>query len=142
MKQFKDALERTWSITVTVASIKAVRDVTGVDLSRIFSDQSKSLFDDVAVFATVLWVLVERQAIERGVDEARFAEGLLGDVWDSATDALLQEVIDFFPSGRRKIFQATKDKATVEAKLLEAKALKMIDSMSFDSALKSPESSA
>jgi hypothetical protein len=139
MKKFKDTEGREWSLTVNVGSIKAVRDVTGIDLTKLFKDssQSQALFDDIPVFATVLWTMVEKQARERGVDEDSFGNSLLGDVVEEASDALIAEVINFFPSGRRKIFQATKDKADAAAKLMEAKAMKAIEQMSFEPATKS-----
>ena len=137
MRKWKDNEGRDWSITVNVTSIKNVRDVTGINLSGLFKDQAQALFDDIVMFVDVLWVLTEAQATHRGVTQEQFAAGLVGDAIENAADALLEDVIDFFPSGRRAIFRATKNKADAAAKLMEAKAMAAIESMSFESASKS-----
>lgn len=89
------------------------------DESRPFSQFCKDpvatfdvLTSDQLVVQNVLWVLCQKQAEENRLDQEAFESLLCGECGESAYDALLEAVIDFFqPRQRdvlRKMFEATK----------------------------------
>jgi len=155
MKMFKDRLGREWTVELTVASMRRVKDLAQVDLLKIGSGKVDSLTNDPYKIVEVIGVLVNPQIKERGLSMDVFLEGLSGESLDAASQALLDEVIDFFPSRRgvilRKIMatareideQTTKEALeTVEApgfKAKMAKAMSMGGSLSTSSP-ESPES--
>ena len=67
----------------------------------------------------ILFCLVKPEADAKSISDEDFGRALAGDALGAATDALLQEIADFFPKGRREIMQrilqkltALQDKAT------------------------------
>ncbi len=103
---------------------------------------------------------MQPEAQAKNVTDEDFGRALGGDVLDHATTALLEELVDFFPSGKRTVFRKALEKlkklegialetATkrLESDELERKmtaALKNLEtaSMSGDSSGSSPVSSA
>jgi hypothetical protein len=71
------------------------------------------LIDDPIALCDVLYVLCRDQATERSVTDEKFGEGLAGDALDNATEALLTELVNFFPPRKRTIL--AKALATVKA---------------------------
>src|SRR5581483_6733624 len=124
MRSFKDANGREWRIVVNVRTAKAVKDMAGINLFALFSDEANRLFGDPISLVNVLYVLCAEQCQAKTISEADFAEALFGDAIEQAANALLEEVRDFFPSSRRKLIQATIDKAKelqtgAESRILE-----------------------
>jgi len=108
MKTFADNSARTWAITVNVAAVKRVRDLLGVNLLEIADQKGKlleRLVEDPCLLCDILFALVKPEADAKGVTDEEFGRGLGGDVLDMATDALLSEIADFFPKGRREILR-------------------------------------
>ena len=114
MASFKDSKNRDWIVSVDVATIKVVRarlsiDNQPVDLTQI-ANKDGVLLDrlarDVCFLVDLLWVLCEEQAPGKNVDEIEFARGLVGDGIDSASSALIEAMIDFFPRERRELLKA------------------------------------
>ncbi|MCG3178003.1 MAG: hypothetical protein BIFFINMI_00326 [Phycisphaerae bacterium] len=129
MKSFTDTAGRAWDIVVNVDTIKRVRDLLGVNLLGIVepgNDLVDRLAEDVILVCDILFAVVKPQTTERNVSDADFGKALSGDVIDTATTALLEELIDFFPSRRRAILrQAWEKVVTVKARMeteAEAKA--------------------
>jgi hypothetical protein len=122
MKTFADTAARTWAIIVNVAAVKRVRELLQVNLLEIADQKAKlleRLVDDPCLLCDILFCLVKPEADAKGVSDEDFGRGLAGDALGAATDALLSEIADFFPKGRREIMQrilakltALQDKAT------------------------------
>ena len=105
MHTFRDENGRQWTLAVNVASVRRVRSLAGIDLPGLFGDEMKplaALLSDPCKLVDVLWVLAAKQAAAAGVTEESFAEGLLGDSLQAATEALLEELVDFFPDRARR----------------------------------------
>jgi hypothetical protein len=75
--------------------------------------------DDPCLLCDILFCLVKPEADAKGITDEDFGRALAGDALGAATDALLGEIADFFPKGRREILQrilakltALQDKAT------------------------------
>jgi hypothetical protein len=64
----------------------------------------KSL-EDVITLVDVLYVLVSDQADQAGVSDEDFGRTMRGDGVEAATNALLDEIVDFSPSRRRAILE-------------------------------------
>jgi hypothetical protein len=106
MPSYTDAHGRAWSVEITVATLKRVRALAGVDLLEAAGG---SLLDrlvaDPVLLADVLYAVVKPQADERKLTDEDVGRGLTGDAIDHATSALLDAFVAFFPSPRRRILE-------------------------------------
>lgn len=107
MSSFKDFSGREWQLRIDTTVIRRVRDKHGIDLAKILSSQTElnRLADDVVLLVDVLYAICEPQANTRQIDAESFAIGLSGDSIESATHALMEAIIDFFPQCRSKILR-------------------------------------
>lgn len=113
MHSFTDNTGRVWMLTVNVATIKRVRALCGVDLAQIadFSgdDVTESLLHKLSVdpvlLVDVLYAICKIEADAKLVSDEDFGAAISGDIIVSATNALLEEMVDFFPGSKRKILQ-------------------------------------
>ena len=92
MKSFTDNMGRAWTLVVNVATIKRVRALCDVDLNTIVEVE-----DGYAV--------CKPECDQRNVSDEDFGAAMAGDAVEQATDALLDEVIDFFPAAKREAFR-------------------------------------
>ena len=113
MKSFTDNTGRTWTLAVTVGTIKRVRALCDVDLANIITidsgttpkvDLLERLGSDPVLLVDVLYAAVKPEADAKGVTDEEFGRAMSGDAIEMATTALLDEVIDFFPETKRKVF--------------------------------------
>jgi hypothetical protein len=106
MRTFTDALGRSWSLEITVATLKRVRAVAGVDLIEAAGGTLLDrLVADPVLLGDVLYACVKPQAEERKITDEDFGRSLAGDAIDHATTALLEEFVAFFPSPRRRVLE-------------------------------------
>ena len=121
MKTFVDNANRTWTVAVNVGAVKRMRDLAKFDLMG--NDLARSigqLSDDPVVLVDVLWAIVFPQAEKLAVSQEEFAEAIAGDAISFATDALLEEIVDFFPGPKRKLMRQILDRTkAAEKKMLE-----------------------
>lgn len=104
MHTFTDALGRSWSVEITVATLKRIRAVAGVDLLEAAGGTLLDrLVADPVLLGDVLYAVVKPQADDRKITDEDFGSSLAGDAIDSATTALLEEFVAFFPSPRRRV---------------------------------------
>jgi hypothetical protein len=135
MRSFTDNAGRTWQISVTVATIKRVRGMTGVDLMGVVNPES-GLFDKLAdpvTLVDLLWAVV--QPAPEGVTDEDFGNAMGGDALESATKALLDEMVDFFPKGRRTILRNLLDKTEDFSAATLAKAALEVEKLDLGSLL-------
>lgn len=127
MHAFTDTQNRTWRINLNVATLRKVHASTGLHLGNLLnSEEVIKLQNDDLLLGEVLWHLIKDQATDAKVDRESFESGLSGKVILAATDALLEEFLDFLSDGRRaeilrlllKQFEATKDLALATAKTI------------------------
>ncbi len=103
MREFQDTAGRTWTLDVTVGSIKRVREATNVILPALFDDNMKpvaELTKDYEKLVNVLWAMCSKQRPD--VDAEQFAESLGGDTLGKATEALVRATADFFTSPEQR----------------------------------------
>lgn len=142
MKQFKDTAGRDWQVVVNVGQIERVRDLAKVDLYSLFGDEAKRLFADPVLLVNTLYVMCREQADARKMSDVDFGQAFDGDVLEAGANALLEEVLSFFPSSRRRILRATVDKSMELSQQLEEKALAKIAALSVTDLLTSGASPA
>lgn len=114
MKSFTDNTGRTWILHVTVGAIKRVRALCGVDLANIITvsdggrpkmELLERLASDPVLLVDVLYACCKEEADAKNVSDEEFGRGMAGDAIEFATAALLDEIIDFFPETKRRVFQ-------------------------------------
>ena len=112
MHTFTDNSGRVWTLSVNVAAMKRVRALCGVDLASIVEvDENdrpsfkllEQLSSDPILLVDVLFAVCKPEADARNINDEDFAASILGDVITAATDALLEDIIDFFPEPKRRM---------------------------------------
>jgi len=103
MRTFIDNSGHSWTISLTVAAIKRVRDLAKVDLldladGRIF----EKLVADPITLCDVLYAVCKPQAEVSQVSDTEFGEAMAGDAIEQASKALIEELIQFFPNARER----------------------------------------
>jgi hypothetical protein len=120
MKTFKDNAGRAWSVQINVDALKRVRSLLDVDLLEVLEGKLiDRLSGDPVFLCDVLYAVVKPEADAQKVSDEDFGRAMGGDALDGATAALLEELVDFFPQGRRKVLRKAMDKLGV----FQAKAL-------------------
>ena len=137
MEQFKDANGRDWHIKITVGTVKAVRDVLHIDLTDMRT--IKKIGEDVCLLVDCLYVCCQKEATESNITDEQFGESMAGDALDSATDAFLNELINFSPAQKGNLLRKTlaKTKALLDLETVEME--KRIESLSYDQLINSQE---
>lgn len=113
MKTFKDNCGREWSVEINVSAIKRVRSMLAVDLLNVLEGTLiQDLVTNPILLVDVLYVVCKPQADAKGVTDEQFGEGMAGDAIESATKALLDELVSFSPSPKDRanlgrVLQAT-----------------------------------
>lgn len=107
MKSFTDSGGRQWALAVNVDSIKRVRALLEVDLMTIIEGKLiDKLLSDPVMVVDIVYALCKPAADAAGVNDEQFGQAMAGDAIDNATAALLEDLTDFFPKGRRSPLKA------------------------------------
>lgn len=121
--KFTDAAGRDWSLALSIGAAKRVKEHPQTNLDLLDDPKAlDTLLRNSYLLANVLWLLCEDQAKTANVADKDFGEGLAGDAIEQATNALLEAMVDFFPSSRRDPLR----QALATMKEAQAKANKMI----------------
>ncbi|MCE5280340.1 MAG: hypothetical protein ABFD92_07860 [Planctomycetaceae bacterium] len=138
MRMFKDTENRTWQVAVNVGSIKRVRDVLGINLlEMIESKEMQALITDPMQVVDILYVMCGEQIESRSLSAEQFYAGLVGDVLGDAADALLEDLVDFFPRGRRELLRKAAGKCRTLVDRVLAAATARLDSGQIETELES-----
>jgi hypothetical protein len=132
VKTFADNTGRTWSIAINVGAVKRVRASLDVNLlDAVEGKLIERLVSDPILLCDVIFVLCQQEAETRGITDEQFGQAMAGDAIDAATSALLEELVDFFPTGKRQVLT----KALAKLKAFEAKAIELASKRLDDPAL-------
>jgi hypothetical protein len=124
VRNFIDSSGRVWVIDVSVATIKRVRTLTGVNLLEVIQGELiEQLSSDPILLADCLYAVCQPQAVREGVSDEAFGQSLAGDVIDRATTALLEGLIEFFPEPKRRLLE----KATAKYRQVQTQALALVE---------------
>ena len=61
------------------------------------------LISDPVLLCDVIYSVCKPEADAKSVSDEDFGRAMAGDAIDAATTAVLEELVDFFPQGRRKV---------------------------------------
>ena len=100
MASYEDANGRKWRIELDGFLMRRIKQEIGINICDLVGseDAVPQLLQDIEKVIDTIWICVEEQAVAAKVDEIEFAKGFKGDYLGSATDCLLDAVVDFFPS--------------------------------------------
>jgi len=120
VKTFADNAGRTWTVTISIDSIKRVKGLLSVNLlDAIEGKLLEKLIADPVLLCDILYCLCKPQADAQSVSDEDFGRAMAGDAIEAATTAFLEELADFFPKGKRELLQ----KALGKLRTLETMAL-------------------
>lgn len=106
MKTFKDNADRTWTVTVNVDAIKRVRSLLSIDLMEAVEGKLiERLIGDPVLLCDVIYCVCKEDADAKGIKDEDFGRAMAGDAIELATTALLEELVDFFPQGKRQLLR-------------------------------------
>jgi hypothetical protein len=133
VKTFKDTEGIEWSFSITVAAIKRVKGLLGVDLYGLveggFERFGKFISSPVELI-DVVYVLCKPQADARNITDEQFGERMAGDAILQARDAFVGEYIDFFPDpGTRAGLKAAMKKTREVAERLMRRGQAVIEAI-------------
>lgn len=136
MKLFKDSAGRDWPIVINVGSIERVKSVTGVNLLEVVEGKLvEKLASDPALLVNVVYSLCKPDADRQQITDTMFGEAMVGDAIDRATDALLDELVSFFPNRQRQILTKALAKARMIQDQATTIALQRLDDPAIDAKL-------
>jgi len=149
MHVFRDAAGREWSLTISIATVKRIKALAGVNIVEEISNARllERLCVDPVLLCDILYAICKPDADRLGVTDEQFGQALAGDAIEAATNAMLQELVDFFPTRRRAVLKkalaaaAEMDEAQLAAVEKKIDAMALVDAPLGDSATNSPESS-
>lgn len=142
MKPFQTSDGASYEIAVNVATVKRVRDLTGVNLLGLVGDQKAvgDLFADDVKFCEVLCALVRPQLDASGKSDDDFFAAINGDVIETAAEALLAEIVNFFQEPRRTLLAKAMEKYQQAYRKVRAEgaaaAEKAMETLDFEASLR------
>ena len=138
VKTFIDNAGRTWTVAINVDAIKRVKSLLSINLlDAVEGKLIEQFITDPVLLCDVLYVLCKPEADARAVSDEDFGRAMAGDAIDAGTTCLLEELVDFFPSGKRRLLAKALSKLrTYQAKAVEL-ANKRLDDPALDRQLES-----
>jgi hypothetical protein len=114
MQSFKDKNGFLWDFEITVGSARRVKADCDIDLLNVIEVQGENiqstvferLSTDPGLVVDVLYCLCKKEATERNVEPESFAMLFDGETIENASNALVDEIINFSPPMRRRILNA------------------------------------
>ena len=138
MQVFKDANGGEWSVSVNVGTVKRLRAI-GCDIMAEDGNGIMSLSSDPVMLGDALWCVCKDQAAAKCITEDSFFSAIGGDSIESATEALIGAVIDFFPSARRNLMKKAMLKSKALQRVAIERAEEKIEKMELQSVMNSEE---
>ena len=136
MKTFKDNADRTWTVTVNVDSIKRVRSLLNIDLMEAVEGKLiERLIGDPILPCDVIYCVCKQDADAKGITDEEFGRSMAGDAIELATTALLEELVDFFPQGKRQLLRKALAKLETLQEMMLAVVSERLDSPELDAEL-------
>ena len=124
MKTFVDNAGRTWTVSINVDTVKRVRDLAKVNLLEIIEGKLlNELIGDPVLLCDVIYAVCKPEADTKAISDVDFGRAMAGDAIDGATTALLEDLVDFFPQGRRRVLS----KALAKLRKFETAALQTVE---------------
>lgn len=142
MKTFIDTQGRSWSIAINFNSLRRVKELTNVDLTKLVDVRNETftnVVEDVYLLFDILCAVVKPQLQQAGVSIEEFGEALDENALELAVKSLIEAVIDFFRDEKRLILHKAFNKVMNAAEQRQTSAMDRarmeIDSPQFDQAI-------
>ena len=113
MKSFVDKNGKSWDIELNIGTARKIKSRCNLDIENIITVDKQNNPQDVSALERlamdsillfdVIFVLCENQIKADGITEEDFAELFNGEVIEAATDALVEEIINFSRPAKRKV---------------------------------------
>ena len=111
MKTFKDNAGRTWTVDVNIATVKRVKSLLKVDLTDAVEGKLLDRFIlDPILLCDVIYAICKPEADKANITDEQFGYAMSGDAIEHATEALLEELINFFPELNRPALRLARGK--------------------------------
>ena len=103
MKIWKDSQGHEYKTQITVAEVRELKNTLGINLMEFATGElMQKLSEDVCLLCDVLYVIHHEQARNYGITDADFGRNLYGDALEAATQAFVEEAINFFPNEKTR----------------------------------------
>lgn len=106
MHKFRDNAEREWIVELDGYQLKKLKQ-SPLNFDARDHESILRAANDPVLLCDVLYLLCEDQAKDRGLSDRDFGRSLRGDTIDLATEAYIEETIDFFPQRLRQALRTT-----------------------------------
>lgn len=136
MRLFQDGENRAWDVSIDVGTIKRVRTMAGFELLsfvEVKADENGNpsnpvllLYNDLPKLVDIMWAIIAPEAISRGIGPEDFGRSMKGEALESAFEQLIGGLIDFFPSGRRRVLAAAAMEAGLAIQVDEKTKLELL----------------
>lgn len=119
-RSFRDRLGRRWTMALSFALWRSIRDELGVDLLDVAMPDGKALqqLSRLDVIGPVLWAYVADQAAAAGVDRDDFWRSLHGQAIEDAMRELVADLEDFSRSPQIAALRVAMDQAATKVEEL------------------------
>jgi hypothetical protein len=98
-----------------------------LDVDLIEGVVKEGVIDELAtnpiLLCDVIYAICKPEADKQNITDEQFGQAMAGDAIELATEALLEELVDFFPEAKRRVLR----KAMGRFKRVQAKALDAAD---------------
>jgi hypothetical protein len=98
-----------------------------LDVDLIEGVVKEGVIDELAtnpiLLCDVIYAICKPEADKQNITDEQFGQAMAGDAIELATEALLEELVDFFPEAKRRVLR----KAMGRFKKMEMKALEVAD---------------
>ena len=128
MKHFTDKQDRAWNVEVDGETITRVEGLCGILLTDLIGGPAgDAIAANPVKLLHVLYGVCKLEADKREIGEKAFYALIDGDALDAATEALMAEVLRFFPKRRRPSLQKILDRGRELEELAARKLIEEID---------------
>ena len=138
MEKFKDTEGKEWEIKITISTIKHVRNELKVDLSDL--ESIRVLGNDICLLVDCIYTCCKEEADKSGITDQQFGERMAGESIERASDAFMDELINFFPAQKANLLRKTlaRTREILEGQTEEVE--KRIADLSYEQLIDSQES--
>ena len=95
MQTFTDIHGRTWTVAITISTVKRVKARLGLDMLDIETFMKQ--MQDFLVLCDVLYVVCQDEAQKVGITDEQFGGLFAGSVLRTAKEAFMEAYMAFFP---------------------------------------------
>ena len=94
MHTFTDTQGRPWTITLNVDAIRRVRSVLNINLLEAIEGRLlERLITDPVLLCDILFVVIQPEAVTKGISDEDFGRAMAGDAIHAATTSFLEELV-------------------------------------------------